>query len=89
MSKSELLIGDIFRNIEDIEEFTRGFSQEQFFDDKKTKAAVTLKLLVLGEAVNRLSADLKSKYPQIEWNKIVRSRNIIAHDYEIVDYAII
>jgi len=89
MSKAEMLIDDILRNIDDIGEFVADITYQDFLNDKKTKAAISLKLLVIGEAVNRLPAELKLLYPEIEWSKIVRSRNIIAHDYEVVDFAII
>lgn len=89
MSKSELLIEDILRHINDIGEFINGLTEAEFLEDKKTKAAISLKLLAIGEAANRLPLSLKSKYPEVEWNKIIRSRNIIAHDYEVVDFFII
>ncbi len=89
MSKSEMLIEDILRHIDDIGEFVAGMSYDDFLNDKKTKAAISLKLLVIGETVNRLPDQLKLQYPEIEWNKIVRSRNIIAHDYEVVDFLIV
>jgi uncharacterized protein with HEPN domain len=89
MSKSELLIQDILRHIEDIEEFISGTTLDQFLNDKKSKSAVTLKLLVIGEAAKRISSEIKLRHPQIEWNKIIRTRNIVAHDYEIVDFTII
>jgi uncharacterized protein with HEPN domain len=89
MSKSELFVEDILRHINDIGEFITGMTSAEFLEDKKTKAAISLKLLVIGEAANRLPLTLKSKHPEVEWNKIIRSRNIIAHDYEVVDFIII
>jgi uncharacterized protein with HEPN domain len=83
MSKSELLVEDILRHINDVGEFITGMTSAEFLEDKKTKAAISLKLLVIGEAANRLPTAIKSKHPaEVEWNKIIRSRNIIAHDYE-------
>lgn len=89
MSRAEMLIEDILRHTDDISEFVAGFTYDDFLNDKKTKAAISLKLLVIGEAVNRLPGDLKIRHPEIEWNKIIRSRNIIAHDYEVVDFSIV
>jgi uncharacterized protein with HEPN domain len=36
---------------------------------------------VIGEAVKRLSADTKSKQPQIPWKQIAGMRDKVIHDY--------
>jgi uncharacterized protein with HEPN domain len=39
----------------------------------------------IGEAVGRLSDDLKEKENEIPWTKIKELRNIVAHDYFGID----
>ncbi|MDR2855695.1 MAG: DUF86 domain-containing protein [Methanomicrobiales archaeon] len=45
------------------------------------KRGVTTTLVNIGECVNKLSGDLKAKYPSVEWNSIIDLRNIVAHNY--------
>lgn len=58
---------------------------DAFFKDEKTFDAVLMNFVVIGEAVARLSDELKDGKDQIEWNKIKGFRNIVAHDYFGVD----
>jgi len=44
-----------------------------------------MNFVVLGEAVIRLSTQLKEKENHIPWHKIKGFRNIVAHDYFGVD----
>ena len=46
-------------------------------------------LEIIGEAANNLTNELKSKFTEIEWRKIVGLRNILVHQYFGVDEKII
>ena len=57
-----------------------------------TLDAVAMRLQIIGENVKSLSGldpDLLDKYPDIEWNKIMRLRDIISHHYDVLDHEII
>ena len=41
---------------------------------------------IIGEASNHISAELKSKFTDIEWVQIVGMRNVFAHEYFGIDY---
>jgi len=56
-------------------------SEDDFFADKKTQAAVIHHFQIIGEAAKNLSADLKRKYPEVVWKKITGIRNILVHEY--------
>ncbi len=43
--------------------------------------AVLHELVIIGEAANKLSDDLKAQYPEIPWRDIVDFRNVLAHHY--------
>nr|MBI1231769.1 DUF86 domain-containing protein [Cytophagales bacterium] len=58
---------------------------DTFFEDEKTFDAVLMNFVIIGEAVGRLSEQLKEKEQQIPWTKIKAFRNIVAHDYFGVD----
>jgi uncharacterized protein with HEPN domain len=75
--------------IERIREYTFGMSFEDFTNDSKTSDAVLRNIMVIGEAANRTPNEFRVQHPEIEWSKIIRSRNIVSHDYDDVDYSII
>ena len=91
MSKrpDNLLIQDMIDAAEKIQNYTDGFSFEQFCTDSKTSDAVIRNFEIIGEAANRISELLKEKYQDIEWHKIRGFRNRIVHDYIDIDYEIV
>jgi len=76
--------------IQAIEDYTKGYTQEQFLADNKTQDAVIRNLEVLGQTIKDFGIeDLKQDYPQIPWSQIAGMRNIIAHEYLGLDKLII
>jgi len=54
--------------------------------------AVSMRLQVIGELtkkIHKVEASLLEEYPEIEWSKIIKLREIISHHYEMVDHEII
>lgn len=51
--------------------------------------ALLYRLLVIGEAVKALPADLLARQPQIPWHEIARLRDLLAHHYYRVDARVI
>ena len=54
--------------------------------------AIAMRLQVVGELLKKISKIDKSlleHYPEIEWDKIMRLRDIVSHHYEKVDHEII
>lgn len=91
MSKrsDKLLLEDILEAIDNINLYTRDFSQEQFLSDQKTKDAVVRNFEIIGEAANKLSEDFTKKNMSIDWKGVIGLRNILIHDYFGIDYNIV
>ena len=91
MSKRDprLLIGDILESATKILSYTQGLSFEEFSNDSKTTDAVIRNFEIIGEAANRLDDDFKSRFPEIDWQRIRGFRNRIVHDYFGIDYSIV
>jgi uncharacterized protein with HEPN domain len=60
-----LLIEDIIESCNKIQEYTTGFTFEQFVADEKTVDAVVRNFEIIGEACNRLSDEYKDKHQNI------------------------
>ena len=43
-------------------------------------------LMIIGEAVGRVSEETKLRNPQVTWNAISNFRNVVVHDYFGVDW---
>lgn len=72
-----------------VEKYLQGFDFEKFQQDEKTTDAVVRNVEIIGEAANNLTRDFRSKSVQIEWRKIIATRNRIIHGYATVDLEII
>ncbi|WP_313887386.1 DUF86 domain-containing protein [Nodosilinea sp. LEGE 07088] len=65
--------------------FAENMSWETFVVDFKTQSAVLYQIAILGEAVKRLSSELRSQHPNIPWAAMAGMRDKLIHDYEGVD----
>jgi len=87
--------GDIFRlkhiseAIGEIEQIIQDLRFKEFAGSILHGNAAARLLEIIGEASNHLSAELKNKYPEVNWRSITDLRNLIIHEYFGVDYSII
>jgi uncharacterized protein with HEPN domain len=54
--------------------------------------SIAIRLQVIGETLKKISktdSSLLDRYPMIEWDKIIKLRDIISHHYDAIDYEII
>ncbi len=56
--------------------------KQEFINDEKIQSLVLYQLVIMGEAVNRLSEQFKNQYPQIPFNEIRGMRNRVVHEYK-------
>ena len=89
MRHDDLYLADIIEAAEAIEKFLHGVKREDFIGNDLLRSAVLQKLSIIGEAAARVSRDLQSRYPEIEWADIVGFRNIAIHAYFAVDWSIV
>ena len=71
----------ILEAIENVFEFTQGMTFDDYIFDKKGRFAVVKNLEIIGEAVYKLSNELKEKYSEIKWEQIIKMRHILVHGY--------
>jgi uncharacterized protein with HEPN domain len=85
--RSELLyLQDILEAIAAIDKFLQGVEKTAFLADDLLQSAVLYKLIIIGEATANVSDEMRRRYPQTSWTKIVGLRNISAHAYFSVDW---
>lgn len=83
---------DVRRRLEDIVEriamirsFVDGYDAERFAGDAKTFEAVVRCLEVVGAAVRNVPEHVLAREPSIPWRQIKAARNVLAHDYQLID----
>lgn len=62
---------------------------ENYRSDETLRLAAEAVLHKIGEAVARLPLEFTREHPEVSWRAIKAMRNIVAHQYEQVDYDII
>jgi uncharacterized protein with HEPN domain len=85
MARDKESLLDIVEAIEKILAYTKGIRFEEFQIDDEKQDAVLRRILVIGEATKRLSAEFKTRHSQIPWKDIAGMRDIVVHDYNRID----
>lgn len=65
--------------------YTEGMDQETFIADKRTYDAVLHNIELVGEAATHVPGWVRDAHPEVEWRRIVATRNRIAHGYLGID----
>lgn len=80
MKDDRVYLAHILDAIQRIEAFTAP-GHEQFTSQVIIQDAVIRNLEVIGEAVKRLSEDLRSQQPEVPWKQIAGMRDVLIHNY--------
>jgi uncharacterized protein with HEPN domain len=85
----KLYLEDTLTSINKIRLYIGTASFEEFIKDDMKIDAVVRNLEIIGEASRKIPAEIKEKYPHLEWRKVADFRNILAHEYFGIDYEIL
>jgi uncharacterized protein with HEPN domain len=80
---------DILDNIDAIERYTRGMSEQTFVQNDLVADAVERCLSRISEAARKLGKTAETLIPDEPWPKIRGLGNLLRHDYEVVLRSII
>ncbi len=88
-SKDKIILTKILSYIDEIRGFISGYTQEKFYNDRKTINACVFDLSQIGELVGKASDELIKEYSDIEWRGLKGLRNKIVHDYEGINLSMV
>ena len=75
--------------INEIENYTRNITIDEFSKSSEKKFASVKQLEIIGEAASKITGDTKTDNPEFEWPKIIALRNLLVHEYYIIDASIV
>ncbi len=89
MNRDHEILLDLIRACNLIQEFCNNLDLATFTNDVKTQSSVLYQIVIIGEAINRLSPEFVQSNPQIPINAIRGMRNRVVHEYKEVDIKIL
>ena len=85
MPRDDAHLLDVLRAARLAIEFKGSENKTAFLEDVKTQSAVLHQLLIMGEAVKRISPEFRTAHPAVPWKVIAGTRDKLIHFYEGVD----
>lgn len=86
----EKLVEDIRRACEELAVFLRNKSSSDLDQDRGLQLIVEREFEIIGEAMNRLHRLDETAFTKIaNGHRIIGTRNILAHGYDIIDHRIL
>ena len=76
---------DILGQIDFIESYTN-IEEDEFYRNEVLKLAVLKSLEIIGEAASQITKDIRTNYPDMDWDKMITARNYYVHEYFSVDW---
>ncbi|MGD0922074.1 MAG: DUF86 domain-containing protein [Terriglobia bacterium] len=64
-------------------------TKEEFLRDTQCQDAVIRRLEIIGEAARRISDETRARLPHLPWLAMVNMRNLMIHEYDHVDLAVV
>lgn len=89
MWRDEATLLDIAQAVRRGITFVEGVDEASFIANAEKHWAVVAQLLVIGEAVTRLSSEFTASHPEIEWSRIVGMRNRLIHGYDKIRWELV
>lgn len=84
MKDNRLYLIHISESIDRIIEYTTD-GRDAFMQSTLIQDGVVRNLQVMAESTKRLSDELKSSHPEVDWRGIADFRNVLVHDYLRID----
>lgn len=70
-------------------DYVSGKTYQDFLADVQCQDAVIRRIALIGEAARRISEETHQLYPQFPWREMIGMRNLVIHEYDEIDLAII
>ncbi len=89
LSSDLVLVVDIRQSASLIGDYVAGLDQQDFEADWMRRDATAFRLLLIGEAVSKLSPELVARLPEIDWPGMISLRDRLVHDYGSANFSVL
>ena len=89
MRNDSAFLNDVASACRKIEEIIAATDEHSFVANEVLQAAVLHHLAVIGEAISRMSSELRDRHSDVPWHQIVAVRHRIVHAYFDLDWQIL
>ena len=72
-----------------IGKFLLGVDEASFLLEEEKHWAVASQLILIGEAVGRLSDEFRQANPEVPWIQYAAMRNRLAHQYDAINWSLV
>lgn len=79
---------DILEAITMIDRYGRS-DRASFENDPMMQDAIVHRIMIIGEAANALTIELRERYPAVPWPQMIAMRHIVVHDYGRIDLDVV
>jgi uncharacterized protein with HEPN domain len=86
MERDAATLIDIVQAARRIERYADGRNRADLESDPMLRAAVLYEILLIGEAVKRLSEGFRTGNAAVPWSQIARMRDRLIHGYDRIDH---
>lgn len=81
---SIVYVEDIIEAIDLVKAYVKDTSEVQFSRNTQLQDAVIRRMVIIGEAANKIPGNVRALAPPIPWRTIVGFRNVAIHEYASV-----
>jgi uncharacterized protein with HEPN domain len=85
MSRDDTYLVDMLESAKIAWDYVFDKTWDEFYGDIQCQDAVVRRIEIIGEAARRLSQETRDKFPQIPWREMTSMRNLVIHEYDVVD----
>lgn len=78
-------LDDIANAILEIRRFTAGMEAKAYLENRQVQQAVAWALIIIGEAIKALPAELRDRHGAVAWTKWAGLRDFLVHQYFRID----
>lgn len=70
-------------------QFAQGINKASLEADWEKQSAILYQIVIISEAVKRLSRKFRSQHPEVPWDDIAGMRDILTHQYDRVELDVV